>query len=62
MSTNTNERPENRHERADRIARELIDAERNKVQKKTERLRALRLEMEKWDNRSDIISAPLAFK
>lgn len=50
MSTNTNERPENRHERADRIARKLIDAERNKVQKKTERLRALRLEMEKWDN------------
>ncbi|MFK4824335.1 hypothetical protein ACI0FM_05970 [Paenochrobactrum sp. BZR 588] len=50
MSNNTTERPENKHDRADRIARELIDAERNKVQSKTERLRALRLEMEKWDN------------
>lgn len=50
MFKNSNEKPENRHERADRIAREVIKAERSKIQKKTERLRALRLEMEKWDS------------
>lgn len=37
---------ENRHERTDRIAREIIHAERKAREKKTEHLRALRLQME----------------
>jgi hypothetical protein len=41
------ERPENRHERADRIAREYIDAERSERKEKTARLREMRLKMER---------------
>lgn len=41
------EKPENRHERADRVAREYITAERAKREEKTSRLRDLRLKMER---------------
>lgn len=41
------ERPENKHERADRIAREIITDERAAIDKKTARLRAMRLEIER---------------
>jgi hypothetical protein len=44
------ERPEDRHVRADRIAREYISAERREREKKTAELRAKRLEMEKSTN------------
>lgn len=37
---------EDRHERADRVAREHIQAERQARERKTERLRALRMQME----------------
>jgi hypothetical protein len=40
------EKPENRHVRADRIAREYIAAERKAREKKTARLREMRLNME----------------
>ena len=38
---------ESRQERADRIARAIIDAEQQSLQRKTARLRALRLGKEK---------------
>lgn len=41
------EKPENRHERADRVARELITAERSAREKKTARLRKKRLKVER---------------
>ncbi|HTN97773.1 MAG TPA: hypothetical protein VL101_12420 [Nordella sp.] len=41
---------ETRHERSDRIARELMSSERQARERKTARLRALRLEMEKAAN------------
>jgi len=41
------EKPENRHDRADRIAREYIDAERSARKEKTARLREMRLKMER---------------
>ena len=41
------EKPENRHERADRVAREYITAERRAREKKTARLREMRLKMER---------------
>ena len=41
------EKPENRHERADRVAREYITAERSQREKKTARLREMRLKMER---------------
>jgi hypothetical protein len=41
------EKPENKHERADRIAREFIDAERVARDKKTARLREMRLKVER---------------
>ena len=44
-------RTENRHERADRIAREYIDAERAAREKKTARLREMRLKMERMSDR-----------
>lgn len=44
------ERPEDRHARADRIAREFIQSERREREKKTARLRALRLELENTPN------------
>ncbi|WP_156460207.1 hypothetical protein [Mesorhizobium sp. Root157] len=44
------ERPEDRHARADRVAREHILSERRERERKTARLRALRLEMEKAAN------------
>lgn len=40
-------KPENKHVRADRIAREYITAERNAREKKTARLREMRLKMER---------------
>lgn len=42
-----NERQENRHERADRISREYITAERRKRDEKTARLRDMRLKIER---------------
>lgn len=47
MTNMVQEKPENRHERADRIAREHIQLERDAREKKTARLRALRLEIER---------------
>jgi hypothetical protein len=44
------EKPENRHVRADRIAREYIESERRERERKTERLRAMRLRMENKTN------------
>lgn len=44
------EKPEDRHARADRIAREFILSERRERERKTARLRALRLGMEKAAN------------
>lgn len=41
------ERPESRHERVDRIARELLHAERTARDKKTARLREMRLKTER---------------
>jgi hypothetical protein len=41
------EKPENRHVRADRIAREYIIAERTARERKTARLREMRLKMER---------------
>ena len=41
------DKPENKHGRADRIAREYINAERNAREKKTARLREMRLKMER---------------
>jgi len=41
------EKPENRHDRADRIAREYIAAERSARKEKTARLREMRLKMER---------------
>lgn len=41
------EKPENRHERADRIAREYISSERRQRDEKTARLREMRLKMER---------------
>lgn len=41
------EKPENRHVRADRIAREIIAAERVARENKTARLREMRLKMER---------------
>lgn len=41
------EKTEDRHSRADRIARETISAERREREKKTARLRELRLKMER---------------
>jgi hypothetical protein len=40
------EKPEDRHVRADRIAREFILSEKRERERKTARLRALRLELE----------------
>jgi len=40
-------KPENRHDRADRIAREYIAAERSARKEKTARLREMRLKMER---------------
>lgn len=45
MMEATVQKRESRDERADRIARELITAERTARNKKTARLRAIRLEM-----------------
>lgn len=47
MSMPDKKRAENRHERADRIARQYILAEQQERERKTARLRAMRLEMEK---------------
>jgi hypothetical protein len=44
------EKAENRHVRADRIAREYIERERREREKKTAHLRALRLKMESQPN------------
>ncbi|WP_165899792.1 hypothetical protein [Borborobacter arsenicus] len=44
------EKAENRHVRADRIAREYIERERREREKKTAHLRALRLSMENQTN------------
>jgi hypothetical protein len=41
------EKPENRHERSDRIAREYVSAERKHRDEKTARLRDMRLKMER---------------
>lgn len=47
MSSNNTEKRETPMERADRVARELISSERMEREKKTARLRELRLEMER---------------
>ncbi|MBC2885449.1 hypothetical protein H7Q97_08520 [Ochrobactrum sp. CM-21-5] len=47
MSRNNTEKKETPMERADRIARELLSAERKEREKKTARLREKRLEMER---------------
>lgn len=41
------EKPENRHERADRISREHIAEERRRRDEKTARLREMRLKIER---------------
>ncbi|MFC5385867.1 hypothetical protein ACFPLB_07800 [Aquamicrobium segne] len=43
------EKKESRAERTDRIARELINAKRSEIDKKTARLRNIRLQMEQID-------------
>ena len=45
MTEATTQKRESRDERADRIARELIHAERTAREKKTARLREIRLQM-----------------
>jgi len=47
MMSSTESRKESRLERSDRIAREIIVSERRTRERKTARLRALRMEMEK---------------
>ncbi|MHA6643617.1 hypothetical protein [Mesorhizobium sp. A623] len=47
MQVVAREKPENRHVRADRISREYITAERQVREKKTARLREMRLKMER---------------
>lgn len=46
MSTRDSGKPENRHERTDRIAREILHAERAAREKKIAHLRALRQQKE----------------
>lgn len=46
MSTRNSAKPENRHERTDRIAREILLAERAAREKKIAHLRALRQQRE----------------
>ncbi len=50
MTEKISKKAEDRHVKSDRIAREYIAAERKQREKKTARLRALRLKMERAAN------------